>query len=206
MSTTSSKVRGMQMPVLSQFRRKGSVEDNFTANSSHQLSRPSWATLFVDKCNIVSSTPFALYLCLAHPPPHLSAVIHPRCSRWSEVIKCPNCVIRAVYGSYPRPLPYPRIFLVSPATVGGEEWAERARSENSSCRLRPDRRELTDAHRRNARVHSSVSSSLFFFFFANRSPNVRTIVILSFGILHMSFDTLPRFSIRQRQMRARRRF
>jgi len=92
--------------------RKNSVEDNFTSKTSVFSSRglaerpatPSSISVILfprPRSHSISASPISL------PP---TTAIHPRCSRWSEVIKCPNCLIRAYMEV--TPVPSPPILLV----------------------------------------------------------------------------------------------
>lgn len=95
-----------------------------------------------------------------------SVTIHPQCSRWSEVIKCPNCLIRTVYGSHFFPLVLPQ-FSQPPMLRS----AKRARGENSSRRLRGrSTPELTE-------IPSEYASPFGLFHVSPNPPNISGLVI-----------------------------
>lgn len=168
LSTTSPKVRGNANAHPFATSRKDSARSSriiFPANFSHQLSRPSWATPSSISV-ILFPRPRSHSHRLAHPPSPPS--IHPRCSRWSRVIKCPNCLIRTVYGSYPFPF-----FSYPPQPSRWWRVLNVLENENSCRCLRLDRRELTNARSRNARASTS------FGFFGMFSLFLRVIAFLN---------------------------
>lgn len=104
-----------------------------------------------------------------------SVTIHPQCSRSSKMIRCPNCLIRTVYGSHFFPLVLPG-FSQAPMLRS----AERARGENSSRRLRGrSTPELTE-------TPSEYASS--FGLFDVSSEHIR--IGYNVAILFSTFDTM----------------
>lgn len=196
LSTTSPKVRDNANAHPFATSRKDSARSSriiLPANFSHQLSRPSWATPSSISV-ILFPRPRSHSTFHTCPSPFATLGHDPQCSWWSEVIKCPNCLIRAVYGSHSFP------FFSSPAhlpqTIGGEEcWTcsgwkfeslPAARSTRINWRSPPERA-------------SPLVRFLQHFYFASHclpECSDRRVTIISFpGVSHMSFDTFPRLPL-----------